>query len=117
MYQFCRAVQPKECCVNSGKTASIAVKATVKSRLMITNRATAGFRSTRFDPDNKTPIPRLVKETTGAGAVLGGVEALVVVCIWRVSGRKRSTSRALASATIMATQKGTPAPRGANKPP
>ncbi len=37
--------------------------------------------------------------------------------IQRVSGRKRSTSGALASATSMATQKGTAVPRGASAPP
>src|SRR5260221_3260167 len=106
MYPFWMAFQPKECCVNSGKTASIAVKATVKSKLMTTNRATAGFRSTHLHPASTPPIPRLVK---------GTVEQ--AVSLRRVSGRKRSTSRALASATSIATQKGTAGPRGANKPP
>src|SRR6266566_21813 len=106
MYPFWTAFQPKKCCVNSGKTASIAVKATVKIKLMTTNRATAGFRSTHLHPASTPPIPRLVKGTVTQ-----------VDSVRRVSGRKRSTSRALASATSIATQKGTAGPRGANRPP
>jgi hypothetical protein len=50
---------------------------------------------------NTAPLPLLAK----------GIEARRTP-IWRVSGKKRSTSRALASATIMAIQNGTAGPRG-----
>ncbi len=73
---------------------------------MTTNRATAGFRNTHLHPASTPPIPRWVNGTVAQA-----------VSLQRVSGRKRSTSRALASATSIATQKGTAGPRGANKPP
>ncbi len=83
---------------------------------MTTKRATTGRRSTCLHPARNTPMPCLAKETVVPfGEVLDGT--LVAALIWRVSGRKRSTSRALASAMIIATQKGTVGPRGANKPP
>ncbi len=106
MYPFCMAVQPKVCCVKSTKTVSMAVKAPVKRRFTVTNRATTGWRSTCRHPASSTSVPWAAGE---AGAR--------VVPIQRVSGRKRSTSSALASATSMATQKGTAVPRGASAPP
>src|SRR5258708_13684225 len=100
------AVQPKVCCVKSTKTVSMAVKAPVKRRFTVTNRATTGWRNTWRYPASSTHVPWAAGE---AGAR--------VVPIQRVSGRKRSTSSALASATSMATQKGTAVPRGASAPP
>src|SRR5260370_40371327 len=105
MYPFWMAFQPKECCVNSGKTASIAVKATVKSKLMTTNRATAGFRSTHLHPASTPPIPRLVKGTVAHA-----------VSLRRASGWRRRTRRPLARETRLATQMGTDGLWGANKP-